>query len=143
MGTIVKEITVNAPVSKVFAYWKNFENFPHFMNNLEKVQVTGPNTSHWEAKGPLGMDAKWDAETLTVEEDWKISWKSNGGNVETHGAVTFHQEGPNQTRIVAGIEYTPPAGALGEAVAKIFANPENQVAEDLARFKAIAEDANF
>jgi uncharacterized membrane protein len=143
MGTIVKEIVVNAPVHKVFAYWKNFENFPRFMDNIESVQITGPNTSHWKSKGPLGTHAEWDAEILTVEEDWKISWKSTGGNVETHGAVTFHDEGNNQTRVVAGIEYTPPAGALGEAVAKLFADPDNQVAEDLQRFKSIAEHADF
>jgi len=143
MGTVVKEITVNAPVDKVFAYWKNFENFPRFMNNIESVQATGPNTSHWKSKGPLGTHAEWDAQTLTVEENHKISWKSNGGNVETHGAVTFHVEGPNQTRVVAGIEYTPPGGALGEAVAKLFADPDNQVAEDLQRFKTIAEHSDF
>jgi uncharacterized membrane protein len=143
MGTVVKEIIVNAPVSKVFSYWKNFENFPHFMNNLESVQVTGPNTSHWKAKGPLGTHAEWDAQTLTVEDNHKISWKSNGGNVETHGAVTFHEEGADQTRVVVGIEYAPPAGAVGEAVTKIFADPDSQVAEDLERFKTIAEHNGF
>lgn len=143
MGTVVKEITVNAPVGKVFNYWKNFENFPNFMNNLDSVQVTGPKTSHWKAKGPLGMHAEWDAETLTIEDNQKISWKSNGGNVETHGAVTFHEEGADQTRVVVGIEYTPPAGIVGEAVAKIFSDPDKEVEEDLGRFKAIAENADF
>ena len=143
MGTVVKEVTVNAPIAKVFAYWKNFENFPRFMNHLESVQVTGPNTSHWKTKGPLGTHAEWDAETLTVEENHKISWKSNGGNVETHGAVTFHEEGADKTRVVVGLEYTAPAGAFGEAVTKIFADPDSQVAEDLERFKTIAEHATF
>ena len=31
MGTVVKEILVNAPISQVFSFWKNFENFPRFM----------------------------------------------------------------------------------------------------------------
>jgi len=143
MGTVVKEIVVNAPVEKVFAYWKNFENFPRFMNNIESVQITGNNTSHWKSKGPLGTHVEWDAETLTVEENHKISWKSTGGSVETHGGVTFHPEGANQTRVVAGLEYTAPAGALGEAVAKIFSDPDSQVAEDLQRFKTIAESESL
>ena len=57
--------------------------------------------------------------------------------------MTFHKEGEGQTRVVAGIEYTPPAGALGEAVAKLFADPDHQVAEDLQLFKAIAESDSF
>ena len=143
MGTVVKEITVNAPVEKVFEYWQNFENFPRFMNNIESIQVTGPGISHWKSKGPLGTHAEWDAQTLTVEENHKISWKSTGGNVETHGAVTFHDEGNGTTRVVVGIEYTPPAGAIGEAFAKVFADPDNQIAEDLGRFKTIAEHSEF
>lgn len=143
MGTVVKESIVNAPIGKVFEYWKNFENFPRFMNNIESVQATGPDTSHWKTKGPLGTHAEWDAKILTIEENHKISWKSLGGNVETHGAVTFHDEGEGKTRVVVGIEYTPPAGALGEAVAKLFADPDSQVEEDLARFKTIAEHSDF
>ena len=143
MGTVVKEVIVNAPIDKVFTYWKNFENFPRFMNHLESVQVTGDKTSHWKSKGPFGTHAEWDAETLSVEENHKISWKSTGGNVETHGGVTFHDAGPNQTRVVVGIEYTPPGGALGEAAVRLFADPDSQIAEDLQRFKTIAESESF
>lgn len=32
------------------------------------------------------------------------------------------------------MHYTAPAGALGEAVAKVFANPEERVAQDLENF---------
>ena len=143
MGTVVKEILVNAPISQVFAFWKNFENFPRFMKNIESIQVTGPDLTHWKCKGPLGTDVEWDAKTTYVEENKKIAWQSTGGQIETHGAVTFAEAGPNQTKVTVGLEYEPPGGALGEAVAKLFSDPEDQLEEDLNRFKQVAEGSDF
>jgi len=143
MAAVVKEIIVNAPISQVFAYWKNFENFPRFMKNIESIQVIGPDMTRWKSKGPLGTDIEWDAKTLYVEENKKISWQTVGGQIETHGAVTFAELSPRQTKVTVGLEYNPPGGALGEAVAKLFSDPEDQLEEDLSRFKEVAESSDF
>src|SRR4028119_2120308 len=111
MGTVVKELIVNAPISQVFAFWKNFENFPRFMKNIESIQVTGPDLTHWKCKGPLGTDVEWDAKTTYVEENKKIAWQSTGGTIETHGAVSFHAIGATQTKDTVGNDNTQPAGA--------------------------------
>jgi uncharacterized membrane protein len=140
MASVTKEIIVNAPISQVFSFWKNFENFPRFMENIESVQVIGPELTHWKMKGPLGTAVEWDAKTLTVEEDKKISWKSTGGTIETHGGVIFEEVDAERTRVTVGIEYHPPGGAIGEAVAKLFNNPENQLEEDLMRFKKVVQE---
>ncbi|MDQ3812904.1 MAG: SRPBCC family protein [Armatimonadota bacterium] len=142
MGTVVKEIIVNAPISRVFEFWKNFENFPRFMRHVESIQVIGPDLTHWKTHGPLGTAVEWDARTTYVEENKKIAWKSTGGTIETHGAVTFAELGPNQTKVTVGIEYTPPAGALGDAVAKLFSDPEKETEEDLQRFKEVVESGD-
>ncbi|RYG62856.1 SRPBCC family protein [bacterium] len=139
MASVTKEIIVNAPVSKVFEIWKDFENFPRFMENIESIDVTGPNTTHWKMKGPLSTSVEWDAETLTIQENEKISWKSTGGTIETHGAVLFESIEIDRTRVTVGLEYNPPGGALGEAVAKLFNDPETQLEEDLMRFKKVAQ----
>lgn len=42
------------------------------------------------------------------------------------------------------IEYDAPAGAVGNVVSKVFANPDAQVEEDLQRFKeAIESNGGF
>ena len=143
MGSVVKSVIVNAPISQVFSFWKNFENFPRFMENIESIQVTGPDMTRWKAKGPLGTAIECDAKTTYVEEKKKIAWKSTGGQIETHGAVTFEESGGNQTKVTVGLEYDPAGGALGEAVAKLFADPEDKLEEDLNRFKQVAEDGEF
>jgi uncharacterized membrane protein len=95
--------------------------------------------THWKMKGPLGTSVEWDAKTLYIEENKKISWQSTEGTIETHGAVIFEVIDDTTTRVTVGIEYHPPGGALGEAVAKLFNNPENQLEEDLMRFKKVVQ----
>ncbi len=142
MANVTKEIIVNAPISQVFEFWKNFENFPRFMENIESIQVIGPDLTHWKMKGPLGMTVEWDAKTTYIEENKKIAWQSTEGTIETHGAVVFHENTPEQTRVTVGIEYTPPGGALGEAAAKLFNNPDDQLEEDLRRFKQVVQSGD-
>jgi uncharacterized membrane protein len=143
MASVVKTITVNAPISQVFSYWKNFENFPRFMENIESIQTIGPDETKWKAKGPLGTAVEWDAKTTYIEENKKIAWQSTGGQIETHGAVTFKESGASETEVTVGLEYNPLGGALGEAVAKLFSDPEAKLEEDLNRFKRVAESGDF
>src|SRR5687768_12484305 len=118
MASVIKFVVVNAPVAQVFEFWKNFENFPRFMENIESIQVIGPDLTHWKTKGPLGTSVEWDAKTIAVVENQKIAWQSTEGTIETHGAVTF-EEIDGATKVTVGLEYQPPGGALGEAVAKM------------------------
>jgi uncharacterized membrane protein len=59
--------------------------------------------------------------------------------VETYGSVTFSQVAPDVTRLNVIMEYKPPAGVAGETVARIFSDPDQQVEEDLRRFKELVE----
>ena len=82
MGTATKSVVVNAPVEQVYTFWRNFENFPRFMDNIESIKVTGDDMSHWKSKGPLGMTVEWDAKTTSVQENKKIAWQSTEGTIE-------------------------------------------------------------
>jgi uncharacterized membrane protein len=133
-----KTIIVSAPVSEVYQFWTQFERFPEFMDNLKSVSKTGDRTSHWVAKGPLGTSVEWDAETTTLEENTRIAWNSrDNGDITTSGQVTFTELDNNQTQVTVVLKYDPPAGAVGDVVAKIFSNPDKQLEEDLERFKTM------
>lgn len=140
MPKVKRNITVNAPVDLVYRAWHNFENFPAFMDNIERVRVVSGGRSHWKAKGPLGRDAEWDAEITLDEPNEAIGWRSIEGksSVKTAGRVNFREAGPS-TELDVTIEYDPPAGVVGDVVTQIFSNPEKQVEEDLARFKEMME----
>jgi ribosome-associated toxin RatA of RatAB toxin-antitoxin module len=137
MTKIKKEATIEAPVTQVYAAWRNFENFPYFMKNIEEVSSTSDTMSHWKAKGPLGMNAEWDAEITLDEPNEAIGWRGIQGAspVINSGRVNFKEDGANRTCLDVTIEYAAPGGIVGDLAAKIFSNPEKQVEEDLARFR--------
>ena len=141
---IVKSVTVKKPVSDTYAIWADFENFPYFMEYVKRVTKAGPKVSHWEIKGPLGMTVQWDAEMTRMEENKRIAWnsKDRDGTITTSGQVTFNALPQNETQVTVTMQYTPPGGKAGEAIANIFSNPEERLTEDLRNFKRYAESGN-
>nr|PZN19202.1 MAG: hypothetical protein DIU80_21895 [Chloroflexota bacterium] len=136
-----KSIIVGAGVETVYDLWANFENFPHFMKNIYAVTKTGERTSHWIMQGPLGTRVEWDAETTRLEPNTRIAWNSrDGGDIKTSGQAVFTALPNGTTQVTVTLQYVPPAGMLGQAIADLFEKPEERLEEDLVRFKAYAEE---
>lgn len=138
---ITRSLIVKASVDDVFKLWSSFENFPHFMKNLKAVKKTSDKTSEWTLTGPLGASIKWTAEMTRLEPNKRIGWstKDNAGTLTTSGQVTFNSLPQDRTEITVIMQYQPAAGKAGEVVAKLLADPEKMLEEDLRNFKAFAE----
>lgn len=139
---VTKVITVNRPPEEVYGFWQNFENFPRFMSHLESVQTNGNGRSHWKATGPAGTTVEWDAELVEDRPNELLAWRSvAGAEVENAGAVRFTPApGGRGTEVRVDLEYSPPAGVFGAAVAKLFGQaPEQQMDTDLRAFKQVME----
>jgi len=135
-------ITVNRPVAEVFGYWHDFTNLPRFMEHLEEVTLLGSNRSRWTAKAPAGRQVAWEAEITADTAEELIAWRSvEGADVATTGKVRFQPApGDRGTEVHVAIEYRPPAGRLGSAVAKLLGeSPDQQIRDDLRRFKQVLE----
>jgi uncharacterized membrane protein len=133
-------IEVEAPVQEVYEYWRNLENLPHFMTNREEVRSTGPDTTHWRVKGPLGASLEFDARTTQDEPNEALGWNTQNGQVETSGQVRFRDVTPNRTRVEVQMNYwDPPGGRAGEVASRLVANPDIMVQQDLQNFKEIIE----
>jgi uncharacterized membrane protein len=140
MQRIEKSIRVNAPVEQVYTYWRNFENFSQFMENVEEVRADpSGHKSRWKIKGPLGKTVEFDSELTKDEPNKMIGWNSRGGEMETTGAVTFTPLEDNTEVHVVMQWYDTPAGTVGEAASRVLQNPDKMLEEDLQRFKDIAE----
>jgi uncharacterized membrane protein len=139
---VQKTITVAAPVEQVWQLWSNFEQFPRFMSHLREVRKVNENRSHWVALGPAGLPVEWDAIVTEWLPNELIAWKSvEGSTVETAGRVQFRPTPDGDTEIDVRLSYTPPAGALGHAVASLFgADPKQAMDEDMVRLKSLLEE---
>jgi uncharacterized membrane protein len=140
-GIHVEEaVTVSRPQSEVFRFWRNFENLPRFMNHLRAVSQREAGISHWVARGPAGMNVEWDARIINEIDGRLIAWQSlEGSEVSTAGSVNF-RETPRGTEVRVHLQYSPPAGKLGAAVARLLGEePTVQIHDDLRRFKQLIE----
>ncbi|HEY9090486.1 SRPBCC family protein [Parasphingorhabdus sp.] len=138
-----RAVTINRPREEIYAFWRDFQNLPTFMDNIEKVQPTGAEgRAIWTIKAPAGTTV--DVETEIVEDiaDELISWRSvKGSQIDTEGRITF-RDAPNGsgTWVEATIAYQPPAGRLGRMVAKTFRKePGIEARHDLKRLKMLME----
>ena len=124
----------------MFRFWRNFENLPAFMKHLESVSERDGGITHWVARGPAGRRVEWDARIINEIDNKLIGWQSlDGSTVSTAGSVNF-DEADRGTRVRVRLQYNPPAGKIGAAVARLFGEEPNiQVREDLRRLKQILE----
>ena len=138
--------TVNRSPEEVYHFWRDFENLPSFMLHLKSVSGDGDGRTHWEANAPLRRSVKWDAEITGDEPGRRISWKSlPGADIDNAGTVHFAPApGDRGTEVRVALHYDVPGGRVGRAVAKLFGEePEQQVRDDLRRFKQVLETGDL
>ncbi len=132
-----RSVTINRPVSEVFAYFRDFSNLPTFMENVARIDVRDDKHSHWVVKAPAGTTVEWDAVVTGEAQDSFIAWASQeGADIANSGRVDFRDAGARGTVVTATLRYDPPAGSLGRLVAKLFQRePGIQARRDLRRLK--------
>jgi uncharacterized membrane protein len=137
---VEESVTINRPLSELYRFWRNFENLPQFMQHLESVSMRDEGISHWIVKGPAGMNVEWDARIINEVENKVIGWQSlEGSMISTAGSVNFDED-PHGTRVTVHLQYNPPGGKLGAAVARLFGEePNHTIREDLRRLKQLME----
>jgi uncharacterized membrane protein len=137
--TVSAGVTVNKGAEDAYALWRDFDRLPEFMIHLESVSADG---KRWVAKAPGGGTVEWDAQIVEDRRGERLSWRSvEGADVPNSGAVTFAPApGGRGTEVRVELTYEPPAGALGNTVARLLGEePRQQVTDDLRRFKQILE----
>ena len=98
--------------------------------------------SHWVVKAPAGKTVEWESVVTDDEPGRLIAWQSvEGADIASSGRVEFLDAAPGRgTMVRATFAYDPPAGGLGEWIAKIFQREPNvQARRDLRRLKQFLE----
>ena len=135
MATVQDTIEVQQPVRTVYNQWTQFEDFPQFMEGVEKVQQLDDTRLHWVAE-IAGVKREWDAEIVRQEPDQVIAWSSTSGPTNA-GEVRFQPAGADGTGITLVLEFEP-EGAVEKAGDKLGL-VKKRVKGDLERFKKFVE----
>lgn len=137
-----RTVTINRPREEIYAFWRDFANLATVMENVELIEVVDRDRSHWVVKAPGGKTVEWDAIVTEDIPGRLIAWASDdGADVTNSGRVEFLEAAPGRgTMVRATIAYDPPAGIIGEWIAKFLQREPNlQARRDLRRLKQFLE----
>ena len=135
MGDVTETIDVDRDVRTVYNQWTQFEEFPRFMEGVDRVQQIDDRHLHWEVD-IVGVDREFDAEITEQTPDQRIAWRSRTG-VDQGGVVTFHPLNDEQTRVTLQLTFEPEG--LVEQAGDTLGLVAARVKGDLKRFKEFIE----
>jgi uncharacterized membrane protein len=136
MSRIEKTIVVEAPLEDVYAQWTQFEEFPRFMDGVERVVQIDDRTLEWTAT-VAGREKRWTARIVDQTPDVRIAWRSLDG-AQNDGAVLFSWVDPGTTEIRLVVDAEPEG--IVEGTGDRLGFLDRRVSGDLDRFKAFIEE---
>lgn len=139
---VQRSIVVYRPAEELYRFWRDVQRLPEFMTHLKQVTPLDGTHSHWSARGPLGFEVSWEAEIFNESPNEFLAWRSLPGSaVATAGSVHFSPApGGRGTLVQVSMKFDPPGGKFGAALARLFGDsPEQNIREDLRRFKSLME----
>jgi uncharacterized membrane protein len=134
---VQQSIDIGIPIESVYNQWTQFEDWPTFMHRVTRVTQEDDCTVSFAAK-IWGKTKDFTAKIETQRPNERIMWKVSQGMTHT-GVVTFHELGPNLTRVMLSFDVQP--GSLIEKAARGMRHVKRAARADLHRFKALIETA--
>jgi uncharacterized membrane protein len=135
MARFEDSIDVDVPTRTAYNQWTQFEEFPQFMDGVDRVVQLDDKTLRWTAT-VAGRKKEWTAEITDQTPDVRVAWKSVDGD-DNAGAVLFEPAGSGATHITLKLD-AEPDGAV-ETIGTSLGFLERQVKGDLERFKTFIE----
>ncbi len=136
MSVIEKSIEVDVPVRQVYNQWTQFEDFPQFMEGVERIEQLNDTTLRWHVS-IAGVDREFEAHIEEQEPDRRVAWRATGDE-EHAGLVTFEPISGDRTRV--NVEFSWEPARWTDKVADALNLIDQRTEGDLERFKSFIED---
>ena len=105
---IIESLDVGVPLRVAYNQWTTFDQFPSFMKKVETVDDESDDEPKMKWKAQVFWSHReWEATIKEQVPDERIVWTSTGAKGRVDGGVSFHELGPNLTRILLVLEYYP------------------------------------
>jgi uncharacterized membrane protein len=137
-----KAVTVHCPPAQLYSFWRNLVNVSKLFDSGLSIHAVDDTRSHWMLRMPGGITLEWDAEITVDRKNEMIGWRSlDGADVDNAGYVRFERAtGGRGTVVRVALQYNPPAGKIGAALATVLGErPEGLIEEALRKFKQLME----
>jgi uncharacterized membrane protein len=128
-------IDIALPVAAVFDLCARFEEYPQIVDRVTAVEVE--DDTHFDVfVRARGREHELSIELVDEVPAERLDWEC-AGELEHSGVLTFHPLAPRLTRLELTIERASEGPV--EQLARIVGLPERVLAQELRRFKAVAE----
>ncbi len=132
---IQQSIDIGLPLETVYNQWTQFEEWPSFMHRITEATQDDDTTVSFATK-IWGKSKDFKADIETQHPDERIKWRVSEG-IKHSGVVTFHELGPQLTRLMLSFDVDP--GGPLEKLARGARHIKRAARGDLHRFKAFIE----
>jgi len=76
---IERTIRINAPISDLYDFWANPENYPKAFSHVARIERLGENLYRWTVNGPGGIPIGWEGVITRTIPNTLVEWKSPAG----------------------------------------------------------------
>lgn len=136
-------IIVERPVDEVFEAWSEPGNLGLCMEYIDRVERIDASRSRWRASGPnSNLFVEWESVIVESIDNESLAWRTVAGSEVNHEGVVEFNALPNglRTEIRCKIVFFPPAGQLGQTLAKMLGTLSSKaLTKELRRFKHFME----
>jgi uncharacterized membrane protein len=139
---ICKSFHIQRSPEACYRFWRNFENFPKFMSDVDSVQVIDATRTHWRMRATRGEPVEWTVELFSDIPSQQLGWRTIADSpLEHSGVVKFLPAyGHTSTRLDIDIIYKIPIGQPMDLLSLLFTDePARRWEDDLRRFKQLIE----
>jgi uncharacterized membrane protein len=135
MSKIEESIEVEVPVTTAYNQWTQFEEFPRFMEDVDRIQQVDDTHTRWTVSYG-GKTEEFDATITEQIPDTRVAWKSTSGPAHA-GVVDFHRLSETRTQLMVAMDYE--TDGIGEKAADLMGVAKRRVKKSLEQFKELIE----
>lgn len=144
MGAAAHYLEVHAPAQACYDWWRPLTRLSEIFTDVQAVEALDheQNRTEWTVHGPAGTTIRWQARIAEDRPPHRLAWATVDDadpDVAHSGVVRFDDKGDGTTGVEVSLEYNPPGGALGDAAAALFSDPQTKVEQACREFKLIIE----
>jgi uncharacterized membrane protein len=134
-------ITIDRAPRDVYAFWRDLNHIPEFMQHVQSVKILDPIQSHWTVTGPFGVRVQWDVEILSDAPPSEFAWCTRKqGLIRHYGVALFKPDASSGgTDATLRLRLRPPSTLSRMAMALTGWDPEDEVMGSLERLKQVLE----
>ncbi|MEU8946078.1 SRPBCC family protein [Streptomyces sp. NPDC048489] len=135
MSQVEKSIEVNVSLRVAYTQWTHYEEYPHFLEDVETVTQVNDFITHWKTNVE-GVTREFDVEITEQIPDARVALTAVG---EPHWAtvVTFEQVDEAETRVTLHLDHSPQG--FTEKIGDRLGLVKRHVLGDLKNFKRYVE----